>query len=82
MITINGSWFLCFISFFFQKVKNNILKKASQPKFFNIIFLFLIKIVWIKPVGQQINLISPNGIKNKTLFLVKGKHTIRPTKVI
>ena len=32
-----------FLLFFFQKAENNRLKKASWPKFCNIIFLFLLK---------------------------------------
>ena len=61
MITINASWFwlfiflLYFISFFFKKEKIIDLKKASWPKLCNIIFLFLIKVGSIGPVGQQIN---------------------------
>ena len=35
------------------------LKKASWPKFCNIIFLFLLKIGSAGPVDQQINLVSP-----------------------
>ena len=43
---------------FFQKAENNRLKKASWPKFCNII-LFLLKIGSVEPVDQQINLVSP-----------------------
>ena len=41
--------------YFFQKEKNNRLKKASCSKFCNIIFLFLLKIRSVGPVDQQIN---------------------------
>ena len=47
----------CFF-FFFQKAGNTRLKKASWPKFCNIIFLFLLKLGSVGPVDQQINLIS------------------------
>ena len=47
--------------FFFQKAENNRLKKASWSKFCNIIFIFLLKIGSVRPVNQQINLVSPNG---------------------
>ena len=54
---------LCFISsfvlFFFKKQKIIDLKKASRPKFCNIIFLFFLKIGSVGPVDQQINLVSP-----------------------
>ena len=37
-------------------------KKPSQPKFRNIILLFLLKIGRVgRPVDQQINLVSPKG---------------------
>ena len=49
---------LCFISFFYRKKKIIALKKASGPKFCNIIFLFLPKIGSIESVDQQINLVS------------------------
>ena len=41
--------------YFFQKAKNNRLKKASCSKFCNIIFLFLLKMRSVGPVDQQIN---------------------------
>ena len=41
--------------YFFQKEKNNRLKKASCSKFCNIIFLFLLKIRSVGPVDQHIN---------------------------
>ena len=47
-----------FLLFFFQKAENNRLKKASWPKFCNIIFLLLFKIGSVGPVDQQINLVS------------------------
>ena len=42
----------------FQKAENNRLKKASWPKFCNIIFLILLKIEPVGSVDQQINLVS------------------------
>ena len=45
--------------FFFQKAENNRLKKASWPKFCNIISLFLLKIGLVGPVDQQIKLVPP-----------------------
>ena len=45
--------------FFFQKAENNRLKKASRPKFCNIIFSFLLKIKSVGPVDQQTNLVWP-----------------------
>ena len=45
--------------FFFLKKENNRLKKASQPKFCNIIFLLLLKIDSVGPEDQQINLVLP-----------------------
>ena len=45
--------------FFFKKQKIIDLKKASWPKFCNIIFLFLLKIGSVGTVDQQINLVSP-----------------------
>ena len=50
----------CIFSFFFQKEESNRLKKASCPKFGNIIFLFLVKIGSVGPVDQQMNLVSPS----------------------
>ena len=44
--------------FFFQKAKNNRLKKASWSKFCNI-SLFLLKMGLVEHVDQQINLTSP-----------------------
>ena len=53
-----------FFFFFFQKAENNRLKKASWPKFCNIIFWFLLKIRSVgRSVGhvdQQINLVLRN----------------------
>ena len=37
-------WFCVYYVFFPQKVENNRLKKASWPKFCNIIFWFLLKV--------------------------------------
>ena len=51
-----------YLSLFFQKAENNGFKKASWPKFFNVIYLFtyfLLKIGSVAPVDQQINLVSP-----------------------
>ena len=45
-----------FLFCFFQKAKNNKLKKASWPKFCNIV-LFLLKIRSVGPADQQINLV-------------------------
>ena len=50
----------CITSFFLKKEESNRLKKASCPKFGNIIFLFLVKIGSVGPVGQQMNLVSPS----------------------
>ena len=53
---------LCLTSsfiFFFKKQKIIDLKKASRPKFCNIIFLFFLKIGSIGPIDQQLNLFSP-----------------------
>ena len=50
-----------FYFLFFSKTQKIIdWKKASSPKFCNIIFLFLLKIGSVGPVVQQINLVSPN----------------------
>ena len=49
--------FAIFYFFFLQKPENNRLKKASWPKFCNIIFLFLLKLGSVGPVGQQIDFI-------------------------
>ena len=43
------------MSYFFPKVENNRLKKATQPKFGNIIFLFLVQLGWVGLIDQQIN---------------------------
>ena len=62
-----GFDYLCKFIFYFSLFKkknaeNNRLKKASWPQFCNIIFLFLLQIGSVKPVDQQINLVSPNKI--------------------
>ena len=50
-------FFFCFV---FKKQKIIDQKKASCPKFCNIIFLFLLlKIGSVGPVDQRINLVSP-----------------------
>ena len=60
---INASWFwlficlLCFISFFFKKQKTIDFKKNSWPKFYNIIFLFLLKVGSIGSVEQKIDFV-------------------------
>ena len=51
--------FVMFYFFFLKKAENNRLKKASQPKFCNIIFLLLLKIDSVGPEDQQINLVLP-----------------------
>ena len=48
-----------FYFFFLQRAENNRLKKASWLKFFNIIFLFLLKVMSVGPVDQQINFVLP-----------------------
>ena len=49
---------------------NDKFKKASWPKFCNIIFLFMLKIGLVGSVDQQINLILPNvNCKNLGLSL-------------
>ena len=45
--------------FFNRKQKIIALKKASWPKFSNIIFLFLLKIGSVGSIDQPINLVSP-----------------------
>ena len=45
--------------FFFKKQKIIDLKKASWPKFCNIIFLVLLKIGSVGLAEQEINLVSP-----------------------
>ena len=59
-----GFGYLCefvmfYFFFFFQTVGSNRLKKASWPKFCNIIFLLLFKIGSVGPIDQQINLVQP-----------------------
>ena len=49
---------LCFIYLFIQKADNDILKKASWPKFFKIIVLLLLKLESVGCGHQQINLVS------------------------
>ena len=51
--------FVMFYFFFLKKAENNRLKKASQSKFCNIIFLLLLKIDSVGPEDQQINLVLP-----------------------
>ena len=46
-----GYLYVCYILF---KAENNRLKKASWPKFWNIFFLFLLK---VGSVDQQINFV-------------------------
>ena len=63
-----------FFFFFFLKKQKIDLKKASWPKFCNIIFLFFLKMGQVGPVEKQINLVSPKtkiSHKNKTLALYK-----------
>ena len=50
--------------FLFKKQKIIDSKKASWPKFCNIIFLFLLKIGSVGPVEQQINLASSYTMRN------------------
>ena len=52
------SKFVMFYFFFFKRFLID-LKKASWPKFCNIIFLFLFRIRSVGPVDEQINLVSP-----------------------
>ena len=75
IIMINGSCFWLFIwvfyvlfLIFFRKQKRTDNKKASLPKFWNIIFLLLLKIGLVVPVDQQIDLISPH---NRMWYLIK-----------
>ena len=49
--------YISFIFIFFKKRKIIDYNKASWPKIFNIIFLFLLKIGSVGPVDQQINLV-------------------------
>ena len=51
-----------FFYIFLRKAENNRLKKASWPKFCNIIFSILLKIGSVGSVDQQINLVSPEWI--------------------
>ena len=51
--------FVMFYFFFLQRAENYRLKKASWLTFFNIIFLFLLKVVSVGPVDQQINFVLP-----------------------
>ena len=66
-------YFFCF----FEKQKNIDFKKASWPKFCNIIFLFLLKIGSVWPVDQQINMFSSYNIlsKNSSLKLASASDT-------
>ena len=62
---------LCLISFFlsfFSKCRKHRLKQATWPKFYNIIFLFMLKIGLVRPVDQQINLVLPKdlSVSNET----------------
>ena len=68
-------YFFCF----FEKQKNIDFKKASWPKFCNIIFLFLLKIGSVCPVDQQINMFSSYNIlsKNSSLKLASASDTRR-----
>ena len=59
---------MLYFFFFFLKAENNWLKKASWPKFCNIIFLFLLKIELVRPLDQQVNLVS----SFKRIFLSKN----------
>ena len=62
---INASWFwlficlLCFLSFFFKKQKIRDYKKASKPKFCNIIFLIFLEVGSARSVDQQTNFVFP-----------------------
>ena len=47
--------------FFSQKTENNRLKKNSWPKFYNITFLFLLKIGYVGPADQETNWVSPRN---------------------
>ena len=80
MVLVIDISFLCFISFLFyfilffvfQKAENNRLKKASLPKFCNIIFSFLRRIESVGPVDQQTNLVWPYFL----LFEIKHEKRI------
>ena len=67
-------FFILFYFFFFvfQKAENNLLKKASRPKFCNIIFSFLLKIESVGSVDQQTNLVWPYFL----LFEIKHEKRI------
>ena len=51
--------FVMFYFFSLQKAKNNILKKATWPKFSNIIFCFCLRKGRSGLVDQQINFVLP-----------------------
>ena len=53
-----GFSYLYVCNVFLQKAENN-LKKASWPKICNIIFFFLLIVVSVEPVNQQINFVLP-----------------------
>ena len=59
--------------FFFLKKNQKIIdyKKASRPKFCNIIFLFWLKIESVGPVDQQINLVPLNNYMIKYDCIIK-----------
>ena len=57
--------FVMFYFFFLQKAENNSFKKASWPKFCNIIFMFLLKVGSLGPVDQEINLVLPKLFPSK-----------------
>ena len=62
---------------------NDKFKKASLPKFCNIIFLFMLKIGFVWPVDQQINLILPNvNCKNLRLSLGLQEKSSRKTALL
>ena len=48
-----------FLSFFLKKQKIIDLKKGVWPKFYCVIFLFLLKIGSVGPVNQQIDFVTP-----------------------
>ena len=51
-----------YVFFVFKKQKIIDLKKTSQQKFRNSIFLFLLKVRLVGPADQQINLVSPQNL--------------------
>ena len=59
---------LFYVLFFFKKQKIIDLKKASWPKFRNIIILFSLKMESVGPLDQQINLVLPSN-KNSIKLL-------------